>query len=308
MDKLNIDKLKNMTPETKKKLFIGGAALVAVLLVVFIVSIVKSNNEKEEAIELLQLENQQLQLAGEYENLNLQYQNFESQTQYIKNDSILQKYTEAKAKVEKLLKELKTQKITSSKRIKELQDEVASLKGLIRHYLEIIDSLKKENTSLRAENVQIKSENKKLTTQVNEAKEKTAHLEERMVLAEKLNITNLNLECLKKSGKIEKNITKAKQLRVTFTISPNNSTPVGEKELFIRITNPEGSLLGGERTFVFEDAEVPYTDSKKIEYDGQEVPNLTIYWNVNTVLNPGEYRVEVFADNYRLGSRTFVKK
>lgn len=303
-----MDKLKNMTPETKKKVFIGAAALVAVLLVIFVVSIVKSNNEKEAAIELLQLENQQLQLAGEYENLNTQYQNFETQTQYIKNDSILQKYTEAKAKVEKLLAELKTQKITSSKRIKELQDEVSSLKGLIRHYISIIDSLKKENNSLRAENVQIKSENKKLTSQVNEAKEKNAHLEERMVLAEKLNITNLNLECLKKTGKVEKNITKAKQLKVTFTISPNNSTPVGEKELFIRITNPEGSLLGGERKFLFEGAKVPYTDSKKIEYDGQEVPNVTIYWDVTTVLNPGSYRVEVFADNYRLGSRSFVMK
>ena len=303
-----MDKLKNMTPETKKKVFIGAAALVAVLLVIFVVSIVKSNNEKEAAIELLQLENQQLQLAGEYENLNTQYQNFETQTQYIKNDSILQKYTEAKAKVEKLLAELKTQKITSSKRIKELQDEVSSLKGLIRHYISIIDSLKKENNSLRAENVQIKSENKKLTSQVNEAKEKNAHLEERMVLAEKLNITNLNLECLKKTGKVEKNITKAKQLKVTFTISPNNSTPVGEKELFIRITNPEGPLLGGERKFLFEGAKVPYTDSKKIEYDGQEVPNVTIYWDVTTVLNPGSYRVEVFADNYRLGSRSFVMK
>lgn len=303
-----MDKLKNMTPETKKKVFIGAAALVAVLLVIFVVSIVKSNNEKEAAIELLQLENQQLQLAGEYENLNTQYQNFETQTQYIKNDSILQKYTEAKAKVEKLLAELKTQKITSSKRIKELQDEVSSLKGLIRHYISIIDSLKKENNSLRAENVQIKSENKKLTSQVNEAKEKNAHLEERMVLAEKLNITNLNLECLKKTGKVEKNITKAKQLKVTFTISPNNSTPVGEKELFIRITNPEGSLLGGERKFLFEGAKILYTDSKKIEYDGQEVPNVTIYWDVTTVLNPGSYRVEVFADNYRLGSRSFVMK
>lgn len=296
-----------MTPETKKKLFIGGAVAVVLLLGFFIFSVVKSNNEMEKANELLQLENQQLQLAGEYENLNTQYQNLESQTQFIKNDSILQKYTEAKSKVEKLLAELKTQKITSNKRIKELQDEIKSLKGLMRHYIAIIDSLNKENAGLRAENVQIKSENKKLASQVNIAQEKTAHLEERMELAEKLNITNLNLTGLKKNGKTEKKIKKAKQLMVTFTISPNNSTPVGEKELFIRITNPEGSLLGGSNTFVFEDADVPYTDSKKVEYDGQEM-QVTIYWNVNTALNPGEYRVEVFADNYRLGSRSFVMK
>ena len=296
-----------MTPETKKKLIIAGAAAAVLLLVFFVFSIVKSNNEMEKANELLQLENQQLQLAGEYENLNTQYQNLENQTQFIKNDSILHKYTEAKSKVEKLLAELKTQKITSNKRIKELQDEIKSLKGLMRHYIAIIDSLNKENAGLRAENVQIKTENKKLASQVNIAQEKTAHLEERMELAEKMNITNLNLTCLKKNGKTEKKIKKAKQLMVTFTISPNNSTPVGEKELFVRITNPEGSLLGGGRTFVFEDADVPYTDSKKIEYDGQEM-QVTIYWNVDVALNQGEYRVEVFADNYRLGSRSFMMK
>lgn len=297
-----------MTPKAKKYTIIGAVATVVLLLVFFVYSTISSKNEMEKANELLQLENQQLQLAGEYENLNMQYQNLESQTQFINNDSILQKYTEAKSKVEKLLAELKTQKITSNKRIKELKDEISTLKGLIKHYISIIDSLRRENEGLRAENVQIKTENRELTSKVNIAQEKNAHLEERMELAEKLNITNLKLTCLKKNGKEEKKIKKAKQLMVTFTISPNNSTPVGEKELFVRITNPEGTLLGSHGSFTFEDMELPFTDSKKIEYTGQEVPNVTIYWNVNSPLSQGEYRVEVFADNYRLGSRTFVMK
>lgn len=297
-----------MNPKIRKGIVIGGIAIAAILLVYFVYSTVESKKEMEKANEMLQLENQQLQLAGEYENLNAQYQNLESQTKFINNDSILHKYSEAKSKVEKLLAELKTQKITSNKRIKELQDEIKSLKGLMKHYIAIIDSLNKENAGLRAENVQIKSENRKLASEVNIAQEKNAHLEERMELAEKLNITNLNLVGLKKNGKVEKKIQKAKQLAVTFTISPNNSTPVGEKELFVRITSPEGTLLGGSGTFTFEGAEVPYTDSKKIEYTGQEVPDVTIYWNVDTPLSQGDYRVEVFADNYRLSSRSFSMK
>ena len=297
-----------MNPKIRKGIVIGGIAIATILLVYFVYSTVESKKEMEKANEMLQLENQQLQLAGEYENLNAQYQNLESQTKFINNDSILHKYSEAKSKVEKLLTELKTQKITSNKRIKELQDEIKSLKGLMKHYIAIIDSLNKENAGLRAENVQIKSENRKLASEVNIAQEKNAHLEERMELAEKLNITNLNLVGLKKNGKVEKKIKKAKQLAVTFTISPNNSTPVGEKELFVRITSPEGTLLGGSGTFTFEGAEVPYTDSKKIEYTGQEVPDVTIYWNVDTPLSQGDYRVEVFADNYRLSSRSFSMK
>lgn len=297
-----------MTPEIKKKIMIGAAVVAVLVIACLVFSMVKSNNEMQKANELLQLENQQLQLAGEYENLNTQYKNLESQAHFLNNDSILEKYTEAKSKVEKLLAELKTQKITSNKRIKELQDEIKSLKGLMKHYIAIIDSLSKENAGLRAENVQIKTENRKLANEVSTAQEKNAHLEERMELAEKLNITNLDLKCLKKNGKNEKKVQKAKQLKVTFTISPNNSTPVGEKEIFVRITNPEGSLLGSHGSFSFEGASIPFTDSKKIEYTGAEVPGVTIYWTVNTPLSPGEYRVEVFADNYRLGSRTFVMK
>lgn len=297
-----------MDSKKKKGIIIGCTVVVLALLVYFIYSTIESKNEMQKANEMLQLENQQLQLAGEYENLNIQYQNLESQTKFFKNDSILEKYTEAKSKVEKLLTELKTQKITSNKRIQELQNEIKTLKGLMKHYIAIIDSLNKENAGLRAENVQIKNENKKLANEMNIAQEKNAHLEERMELAEKLNITNLNFEGLKKNGKTEKKIKKAKQLKVSFTISPNNSTPVGEKELFVRITTPEGNLLGEKGTFTFEDSEIYYTDSKKIEYEGLEIPNVTIYWNVDVSLSQGEYRVEVFADNYRLGSRTFMMK
>ena len=93
---------------------------------------------------------------------------------------------------------------------------------------------------------------------------------------------------------------------VTFTIPQNNSTPVGEKIIFIRITNPEGSLLGGGGSFNFEGASIPYTERKTVEYTGEEIPNVAIYWNVNTTLTPGQYRVEIFADNYRLGSRNFT--
>ena len=103
----------------------------------------------------------------------------------------------------------------------------------------------------------------------------------------------------------EKNIKKAKQLKVTFTIPQNNSTPVGEKTLFVRITSPEGTVLGAHGSFSFEGGNLPYTEKKTIEYTGQEIAGVTIYWNVNTALTPGDYTVEIFADNYRLTSRRF---
>ena len=109
-----------------------------------------------------------------------------------------------------------------------------------------------------------------------------------------------------KNGKIEKNVTKAKQLEVTFTIPQNNSTPVGEKTIYLRITNPEGALLGAGGTFNFEGASLQCTARKTIEYAGEEIGGLRIYWDVNTTLTPGDYTVELFADNFRLISRRFT--
>ena len=294
-----------------KKLMILGGSLMAVLIVVIgilLFSMNKTRNELEKVEaekEEIKLQRDQYQLAGEYEQLNTQFQSMEGQTRFLQNDSILTKYTEAKDKVEKLLAELKSQKISSQKRISELQDEIKTLNGIMRHYVQIIDSLGKENAGLRAENLEMRNKNELLTSQMSEVSQKNENLTKRMILAEKLNVTGVTLTPIKSSGKTEKNIKKAKQLKVTFTIPQNNSTPVGEKTLFVRITSPEGTVLGAHGSFSFEGGSLPYTEKKTIEYTGQEIAGLTIYWNVNTALTPGDYTVEIFADNYRLTSRRF---
>jgi len=290
---------------------IGLGALLVIAIIAFVATTTTMSSKIEEAQlenEQLQLTNEQLQLANEYQALNTEFQQYENQSQMLMNDSIVTKYAAAKSKVEKLLQELKDEKNKSQKRIKELQDEIATLKGILRHYVEQIDALGKENEGLRAENQEIKEENQALTARVADTSKKNEELSERMTLAEKLNVTGVSLTGLKKNGKKEKNITKAKQLMVTFTIPQNNSTPVGEKMIYLRITSPEGSLLGGAGSFEFEGGKVPYSARKAIEYAGEELSGITIYWDVNTTLTPGEYTVELFADNYRLASRKFTMK
>lgn len=258
--------------------------------------------------EELKLSNEQLQLSNEFDLLNAEFQQYEDQAQRLANDTILAKYTAAKAKVEQLMQELKSEKVKSQARINELQKEIATLKNLLRHYIEQIDSLNKENAGLRAENQEIKDQNQRLSSRVMEVTKTAETLSERMTLAEKLNVTGVSLTSLKKNGKPEKNVTKAKQLLVTFTIPQNNSTPVGEKAVFMRIVNPEGQLLGGAGSFNFEGKSIPCTARKTIEYSGEEISGIKVYWDVNTTLTPGDYTVELFTDGYRLCSRHFTLK
>ena len=292
---------------------IAGIILLALSLVIAIVAFVfttKSMNKKVEeatlANEQLQLTNEQLQLAQEYQVLNTEFAQYENQSQLLASDSLVTKYAAAKSKVEKLLQELNSEKKKSAQRIKQLQDEIGTLKNILRHYVTQIDSLGKENAGLRAENEQMRERNQQLSTRVANETKRNEALSERMTLAEKLNVTGVTLTPLKKNGKTEKNVTKARQLDVSFTIPQNNSTPVGEKVIYLRIVSPEGSLLGNGGSFSFEGGNVQCTAKKIIEYAGEEIPGIHIYWDVNTTLTPGEYIVELFADNFRLTSRRFT--
>lgn len=291
------------------------AAILAILLLLavgFGVTQVASLKSQVQQAQLqneeLKLDNEQLQLSNEFDLLNSEFQQYENQAQRLANDTILAKYTAAKTKVEQLMKELKNEKVKSQARIKELQNEISTLKGLLRHYIAQIDSLNKENAGLKAENSEIKARNEQLSSRVIEETRRNENLSERMTLAEKLNVTGVSLTPLKKNGKTEKKVTKAKQLMVTFTIPQNNSTPVGEKVIYLRLVSPEGQLLGGAGSFQFEGKSIPCTARKSIEYAGDEVPGVTIYWDVNTTLTPGDYTVELFTDGYRLTSRRFTLK
>lgn len=304
----------------KKKVspFLWVAVGLALLLIIgIIVGVTTLTNQKlhtqelEAQIEQQNIDMEQIRLDNEVNAINLELSQYEDQTVQIKNDTLLAKYNDAKARIKQLQKELKTAREQNSlnrQQITKLQAEIETLRGILRHYVAQIDSLSKENGMLRAENQQMRTTNEQLTTRVAEATATNENLSQRMALAEKLNVTGVSLTPLKKGGKTEKNVTKAKQLKVTFTIPQNNSTPAGAKKIFCRIINPEGFVLGGGGSFKFEGQTVPSTASTTVEYGGNEISGITIYWDVNTTLNPGTYQVELFTDGYRLTRKSFTLK
>jgi len=291
-------------------IIIAIAAAVAIVVGFLIFTTVRATRQAEAAraeLEQQQLDMAQADLEREYQDLNDEFAQFENSRRFITDDSVKRelndKYEAARIQVEKLQQELNNQKHKSAAEISKLRNEINTLRALLRHYVEEIDRLNKENQELRNENQQVKDENRRLSSQVTETSKRNEVLSERMTLAEKLNVTGLTLTALNKKGKTEKKVAKAVQLMATFTIPQNNSTPVGEKTIYMRIISPSGQLLGPGGTFSFEGGNVEYTARKIIEYAGEEIGGVTIYWDVNTPLIAGEYTVELFADNFRLISR-----
>jgi predicted RNase H-like nuclease (RuvC/YqgF family) len=306
-------------PDNSKRIML---AVIAVLLVVIIglgVWFAISTAANKEAVEAEKTAREAAELSlqqdlanSEFEGLEQEFSNIENPRQMIVSDSVkmrlTEKYEAARLEVEKLQRELKNTKTKSAKELEDLRGQIKTLRALLKHYIEEIDRLNKENEALRTENAEIKGQNERLSSQVQETSRQNEQLSKRMTLAEKLNVTGVNLSALNSKGKAEKKVQKAKQLMVTFTIPQNNSTPVGEKTIYMRITTPEGQLLDGGGSFHFEGGSVSCSAKKSVEYGGEEIAGIHIYYDVRTALNPGTYTVELFADNYRLTSRQFTLK
>lgn len=305
----------------KQKIVLFGAAAVLLCLIALIVVLIvrdqqttQAVNEAQAKADSLAIANDRLVLTNEFNQLNADFSQYEGQQIYLKNDSLVQKYNEARMKVEGLIQELNAEKsknVRTSKdlaatraKIKQLEGEVATLKGIVRHYLEEIKRLGEENAGLKQEIQQVTQRNEQLATQVTQATASNAELTQTVKLAKKLNITGVSFHAYNKKGKTEKNITKAKSLGVSFTVSPNNTATPGMKTFYMRILSPEGSLLGGGGSFTIDGKSVAATAQRSVEYANEELP-VSIYWDVNTTLTPGDYTVEVFCDGYRLTSRHF---
>lgn len=302
-----------------KIIVFGGIGVFLCLIALIIVLMVKNSQatgqedvlqEKEMMLDSLNNVLELRNLTDQFNQLNADINRYEGSEITLANDSLLIQINESRERINSLMNELDREKKTNrnyAAKIKKLEAEIGTLKEIARHYLEEIKRLNEENQGLRQDNERLRQDNTDISSKYETVSKNNEELSQTVKLAKKLNITGLTLSAYNKKDKPEKNVTKAKKLGVSFTVSPNNTAAPGMKTFYVRITSPEGALLGGGSTFPFDGTMLAATASRKMEYANQELP-VSIYWDSNTTLTKGEYTVEVFCDEYRLASTRFNMK
>lgn len=297
-------------------IIIAGIALCCCFIALIIFLIAGNNRNQDEArqarleADSLKLAVQQTDLDRQFTELQADFDQYEDQAVYLKNDTLVQQYNASRERIRELMQELRDERrsrnadnAASRRKIARLEAEIGTLRGIVKHYLEEIKRLGQENEGLRSELATTQEQNQSLNQQVQQTSAANQQLAQTVQLARKLNITGLSLTAYNRKDKHEKNITKATRLGVSFIVSPNNTASAGRKTFYIRILSPEGALLGGGGSFSLDGHQVGCTISRTVEYDNGELP-VSVYWGAaGTTLIPGDYTVEVFADGYRLGSR-----
>lgn len=284
------------------KIFI---VVIAILLIGIVVAGYFIFSQKSQ-IDVLQEETSlnKKQLEDEYESLAVQYEGFKLN---IKNDSLLQKLSNEQTKVQRLLEELKTVKADNKAEIARLNKELASLRKILKSYIAQIDSLNRANEQLRKEKKEITTKYEQATQTLSQVSQEKENLSEKVNLAAKLDATGISIQAVNRKGKVQKKISKVEQLIVNFLITKNITAEPGERTIYIRIMKPDNDVLTKSRTnvFPFENKDINYSMKKIVEYGGEEVA-VTMYWDVEEYLMPGEYRVDIFADGNRIGMKSFT--
>ena len=284
----------------------GGLLAIAVLLIgalVFLgIRLSQAYKANEEMVQLFELEKEEME--NEYSTFATQYDEMQI---LISNDSLVAQLEREKLRTQQLLEELRATKASNAAEIARLKKELKTVRTVMRSYVMQIDSLNQANEKLAKENKRVRTQYAEATKKVEVLQVEAKNLSDKVTLAAQLDASNIRIEPRNKKGKATSSVKSVIKFVIDFTIVKNITAPTGERAIYVRIAKPDGSVLtkDASRTFKYENAKLEYSIKKLIEYTGEE-QNVTVYWDVEEFLNPGEYTVYLFSDGVMIGEKNFA--
>ena len=281
-------------------------SIIAVLLIgalAFLgIRLSQANKANEEMVQLFELEKEEME--NEYSSFATQYDEMQI---LISNDSLVAQLEREKLRTQQLLEELRATKASNAAEITRLKKELKTVRAVMRSYVVQIDSLNQVNEKLARENKRVRTQYAEVTKQVEVLQEEAKNLSDKVTLASQLDATNIRIHPRNKKGKETSNVKNVVKFAIDFTIVKNITAPTGERTIYVRIAKPDGSVLtkNASQTFAYENTKLEYSIKKLIEYTGEE-QGVTVYWDVEEFLNPGEYTVYLFSDGVMIGEKGFT--
>ncbi|MBP6231016.1 MAG: hypothetical protein KA397_05110 [Paludibacteraceae bacterium] len=264
------------------------------------------NNEKEAQLNqiIAELEINKQESLDEFENLALEYETYHFKPG---NDSLLLLIENEKQKVNQLLEELRTVKATNARRIRQLRNELGSVRTVLQVYVTRVDSLNTVNKKLLRENKKVQKQYEDIVQTAKELEAKTVLLDKKITLASILEASNIRINTLNSKGRETSRTSRMEAFEICFAISKNQTTPAGLKMVYLRITTPKKNVLVNSKSgvFPFEDKEIDFSCKKEVEYTGNNLP-VCVYYNLGEEEpQEGTYTVDIFMDGNLIGSNSF---
>jgi hypothetical protein len=277
---------------------IALGVIAAALAVVLGVMMVKKNAlVKDLNIDKQNLTNELIALHGDYEAL--------STTNSALNDSL----NVEKVKVEQLIDRLQKTEATNRAKIRQYEQELGTLRSIMKGYIRQIDSLNTLNTSLRNEATAARREAQESKRQYEDLRSTTDELSKIASAGAVVKGRGFNLVAINESNKVTDRSSRARKLRACMSLIENSIAERGWRTIYIRVKGPDDILMTDDtgKVFVCDGEQMIYSALREVDYQGEEV-EICIYFASSENFSKGKYTVEYYTEETKLGTAEMVLK
>lgn len=290
-----------------------SAIIIAILSVVILVQFTKMYfDHKDEQVLRTENETTEAELASTLQQLNTIKTELDQKIVEIqKLGGDVSELEKAKLEIET---ELKKSRRANGQVIKELKDRVEGYEELLKLKDEELDKLKSVNKELLTENTTLKTEKNQLGDSISRLAQTKEELVTKVTIASQLKAENVSIKAVNDKGKERESPFKNRQLekiKVDFNLAENNVAPIEGKKIMIRIIDQNNQVLfdvsRGSGTFIYNGKEEFYTASQEILFDNTK-QKLTYLYEKGSEYAAGSYTLEIYCEDYKIGSGKFEVK
>lgn len=201
-------------------------------------------------------------------------------------------------------------KNATAAQLSEARRLISQLKSNIETYTAEIENLHSQNIQLAEEKRVVTEERDVVKKHFDSAKTVIKQKEDIIDIGSTLHASNLNVVGVKsKSNGKEKETTTAKRvdkLKISFDLDENRITQSGTKDIYINIIAPDGSPIVADNAAsgkftTREGEEKPFTTKVQVDYKQGEHQQVNVEWNKNQNLQPGNYKIEIYNNGFKIG-------
>jgi hypothetical protein len=253
------------------------------------------------------LQTDKQQLTNELNEMLEQYNDLETNNKELQGEML-----EQKQKIQDLLEDVKNNKANVAT-IRKFKKEVGTLRVIMKGYVGTIDSLNTMNQELISENQTISTrltETRKTNENLQSEKE---NLQGIVKNASRLQITEQEVLGLRErsSGTFAKSsrASRIAKFETCFLLLENKTTKAEDKEVFVRLLAPDGSLLKSAESKEFFNGEetLMSSASKVFPYNNKET-DVCVYVPIADEITEGEYTMMYYESGALIGSKKIELK
>ncbi|OFY39818.1 MAG: hypothetical protein A2X18_02300 [Bacteroidetes bacterium GWF2_40_14] len=237
-------------------------------------------------------------LTGQMVQLKTDYEGLSSN-----NDSLNVQLTREREKVDQLIERVKSTEATNRSRLRQYEQELGTLRSIMRGYIVQIDSLNTLNISLRKDAAVARDEVKETQQKYKELQSTTDEYAKQVQIGAILKGRGISLVAITSSNKDTDRSSRTVKLKTCLNLVENTLAAKGPRRVYIRVKGPDGILMTGAQQQIFTVAgeQMIYSAVREVDYQGSEL-ELCIFFTNNRPFVKGVYNVDVFTEEGKLGS------